>query len=168
MFGRGCSRQWKNGLNQIYRFVKMRDQKDLTTMKKGSTRSKINEKICTNCFKTVKWQILVLKNIMTTLRPIISGIKWDRVKLTFSSEWGSQSDRIGHKIGAKEDMKVQCIEKGVNLMEVPTIFKYGSAPPHQKKYQMSVSSFIFLSNSIFAWNIQSLFVTNFHSNHLHI
>ncbi len=64
----GFQHTMKNGPNRIKGFVKMRDRKDLITMK-------IKEKIDTNCFKRVKWQIY-LKN-RPIVDQIISGTKCD-------------------------------------------------------------------------------------------
>ncbi len=91
----------------------------------GSTRSKIKEKIGTNCFKSVKWQIFV-KN-RPTLGQIISGTECDRDNLIFSAERGVNKIELGIKKGPKGVGK--CQKRWSIEQKFTTIFKYGSVPP---------------------------------------
>ncbi len=102
----------------------MGSQKYLITTKKGVNKIENQGE---------KWYKLLQKCQMTdfcenipTLGQIISGTICDRDKQIFLQKEGVNKIKLGIQ---KDPMGSDMSKTGVNRVEVPTIFKYGSAPP---------------------------------------
>ncbi len=115
-WGGVSSTQWKIWPNQIEGFVKMRDQKDLRTIKMTINKIQNQVEIWYKIIQTVKWQILV-KN-WANFRPnyLCFVTKSDRDKLIFLRKGGINGIALKHKMRTQQDRKMS--KPGSNHLQV--------------------------------------------------
>ncbi len=113
------------GLNRILGFVKMRGQKDLKSMKRGSIGSKIKGNLIQNALNllnnTLWW------NIRLNLGPSITTTICDRDNPNIFAERGAQSDCVEEYNRDLSGLKI--LKTGSSPRNLLTMSKYGSTLP---------------------------------------